>query len=255
MSRLEDLKLLIKEKKELRGISDSILDKKISDFISKKRINLSNLSDKDLKLISKEIRLDLRLMHGRFQLNISKRKSLIKRKDYKDLLKTHLSSKERISFYENISSIVKEINPRSIIDIACGLNPIALASKDVEYTAIDINQEEIDILNDFFASEKIKGKALCLDATKLSFPSLHADLCLIFKFLDFISDSNRVAEDMLKSIDSKYFLVSFATKSLSGKRRVSKRIWFERIVHKLGFSFKIYEYENEIFYLVKKQQI
>jgi len=57
---------------------------------------------------------------------------------------------------------------------------------------------------------------------------------------------------LLKNINSRYIAVSFAIKSLSGRKPIKERGWFYRILRELDLNFKTFETENEIFFIIKK---
>ena len=80
----------------------------------------------------------------------------------KRMLRLHASTAERLPFLENFyATCLASISPvHSILDLACGLNPLALPwmplAEDWTYLACDVLQPMIDFLNAFFASYKIK---------------------------------------------------------------------------------------------------
>ena len=258
MEKLNIISLLvkeIKEKKELSGISDSIVKEALSAYLEKNRINILNSSKQDKKLITKEVRSQLRLLNGRFQPSIKKRSKIIASKNYEKILETHSSTKERLLFYPKLKELIDSLNVNSIVDLGCGLNPIALSKKDVSYYAYDINESELNIINDYFKQKGITGFAKVYDLRKFNssdFPK--ADLCIIFKVLDIIGKNKyEITESILNSNLFSKFLISFSTKKLSGKKmNQPKRLWFESTLSKLNMNFKTIESENEIFYLIER---
>jgi 2-polyprenyl-3-methyl-5-hydroxy-6-metoxy-1,4-benzoquinol methylase len=244
----------IKRKKELKNISDDIIFEQINKYIISKKVNENfDYSEKDIKIFVKELRLILRDIHGRFQISGKNRMKLLENMKYDSILKTHLSTLERMGFYKDINEIIKKLNIKSILDIACGLNPIALANKDIEYDCFDINKDEINLIKKYFKINNIKGNVTCEDALNKDYSNKKYDLCIIMKFLDFIENGNKVTKYLLYKIDARYFLISFATKSISGKSRTRRRIWFERILDKENLYYELKEFDNEIFYIVKKK--
>lgn len=83
------------------------------------------------------------------------------------MLMTHTSTRERLpylqAFYQMLFQTVG--TPRSILDLACGLNPFALPmmglDKNVTYCAYDIHLPRVNLLNAFFL--------------KIDFPQAHAE--------------------------------------------------------------------------------
>ena len=102
-----------------------------------------------------------------------------------DFLRRHASSKERLPFirryYQEIFSGLPPI--RSILDLGCGLNPIAAVSfipngRDLHYTAVDLPLDLVDFLNDFFQFLDLSGTALQGNLLNGA-PDIDADLTLI----------------------------------------------------------------------------
>ncbi|MEK6849976.1 MAG: hypothetical protein AABX85_00180 [Nanoarchaeota archaeon] len=248
----------IKKKKELSGLSNILIAESLNNYLNKNRIQiskLSSLSNRDKKFIVKEIRLNLRLLHGRFQASTKNREKMLSQGKIKNLLMTHSSTKERIDSYPKIKSLISKLNVKSILDLGCGLNPIALASKDTRYFAYDINEAELSIIKDFFKKNNIQGEVHFYDITKFKredFPQ--ADICLLLKIFDILKKRGyKLIESILSGIQCKHILVSFSTKKLSGKKmNQPKRNWFEDTLKKLNYTFEIIKTENEIFYLIVK---
>lgn len=222
----------IKQKKELSGISDKIVSEILLSYIKKNNINLTNLSPADLNLIIKDVRSELRKSSGMFRF----------------------SAKERFDFYPTLKSLIAKIKPKSIIDLGCGLNPVYLSSPKITYYALDINENDLSDVRKHFKRHKIKGKVFFYDLKKIK-PNLpKADLCLIMKVFDVLETrGHKIAEKIIKTVNCKYFLISFSTKTLSGKpMNHPQRGWIERLLERLGFKFKTFKSKNEIFYLAQK---
>ncbi|OIO81749.1 hypothetical protein AUJ84_00485 [Candidatus Pacearchaeota archaeon CG1_02_32_132] len=235
----------IKAKKELSGIPDSIVLELI------KKHNFNPLSEKDEKIVIKEIRRELRNYVGRFKA-IKNPEKLIEQNKIEEILKSHSSTRERLNFYKTLKETISSLNPKSILDLGCGLNPLALADKRYFYYASDIDEKNLELIQLFFKKSGIKGKTFISDLRKI--PLLpKADLCLILKVIDILKLSHKKVEDLIKSLECNIIIVSFSTVTLSGKpMNNKKRQWFETLIKKIGYTFKILNYENEIFYIIKK---
>ena len=170
-------------------------------------------------------------------------------------MQTHTSTSERLDFYPKLKKIIYELEPNSILDLGCGLNPLTLSKKGIKYYASDIKEDELEMVKKFFKRNKIEGKTFIQDLRRDISNLPEADLCIIFKVLDVIEKkSHKFSEKILRTVKCKYFLVSFATKKLSGKSMKSpRRIWFEKILEKLNYSYKKFSSDNEIFYLCAKK--
>ncbi len=256
MSSLSELVAKIQQKKELRGIAPPLVEQTLSNYIKKIPLSPKNLPIQEEKVLIKEIRAKLRKMTGQFQKSSKKREILLEQDNIQALLKTHQSTAERLLFYPYLKNLIKNLSVHKIIDLGCGLNPIALANKTQEYYAYDIKEDELSLVKKFFMKHKIKGYAKFMDIRALHDNELpKADLCLLFKVLDLIEHrGHKLAEIILKQIPCPYILISFSTKTLSGKpMNHPQRGWLEQLSHRLGYSFHLIKSQNEIFYLIKKE--
>ncbi len=242
----------IKEKKELRGLSDAVVEDCLHDYLKKHSISLKNLKKQDFRIITKQIRSELRFLTGQYQKSLKDRPRLLQEDNFMQLLKTHSSTAERLPFYPLIKEKIKELKIKSILDLGCGLNPLALASPEVFYYASDIKEDELSLIDSFFKKNKINGKTFTLDLRKLSSPLPKTDLCILFKVIDVVDKKDHaLSEKIILAVESKYILVSFSTKKLSGKAmNYPQRGWFERLLLRKGLSFEKFSIPNEIFYLI-----
>ena len=283
---MEILNVLIKEiktKKELSFVDNNI----IKDFILKyypenSKIFKSLLKYKkeselkrsnNFKLIVKNIRTLLRRIYGMYITKeiIKRNKYLEELKKsnnieiYKKILSLHISTKERLGFY---NSLYKEIfnitgKPNSILDISSGLNPFSIVFmnlNNVKYMATELNKEDCDFLNEFFKIAKINGKTIQLNLFEIVKKDLfknldNFDVCFLFKVFDSIelSKKHKLSELIIKNVPAKFIVVSFSTKVLSTKKmNFPKRGWIELMLKRLNYYFNIIEKENEIFYVIRK---
>ncbi len=244
----------IKLKRELSDISDAIVSEVLEKEIKKHNIRLEALRKSSIKQLIKNARASLRIMSGQFVSSNKERMSLLKQNRISDLLRTHSSAKERMDFYPEIRKIIQKLNISSILDLGCGLNPIALASSGIKYYAIDIKSSELELVKEYFKVNNINGNIFLQDLRKINSDLPEADLCLMLKVFDVLEKrGHKIAEQIIRHIKSKYLLISFSTKTLSGKpMRHPQRGWIERLLERLGFSYKTLKSNNEIFYLAEK---
>ena len=247
----------ITQKPERRNLSSKFIENSLKNYAEKYNITLEKLSPKEEKIVLKEIRASLRTLVGQYQKISKSRIFLLKENNFQELLKTHRSTEERILFYPKLKKLLSSLKISSILDLACGLNPIALASPKITYYASDINESELSLINEFFKKHKIKGKTFIFDIRTLSQKSKlpKTDLTLILKTLDLLHPKQKLADNLLSIINSKYFLISFPTKKLSGApMKHKRRPWLERILLQKNLKFRTFSSENEIFYLITTQQ-
>lgn len=245
---------LIKQKKELSGIDNSVVEDALARCIGKSNINLSLLNPSEQKVLIKSVRAELRKYAGRFQASFKKKKELLEENKIRELLETHSSTKERLEFYPELVAQISKLKVESILDLGAGLNPIAIARPGIKYYALEINTDDLNIVREYFVKNGIQGEIIIHDLRKpYNFP--RADLCLILKLFDVLETrGHRLAEKIISSIKCRYFLISFPTKTLSNApMRHPQRGWIERLLGRLKFKFKIIKSRNEIFYLAERE--
>ena len=275
----------IKKKKELRQVNDNFVRENLLAYLQQNMKLIGSFSRKlnrksaIYKKAIKEVRAKLRRMYGLFRVeeDVKVRESLLnewfnvgareKEVILKKLLETHSSTKERRLFYKKLYSHIFKITgkPKSILDLACGINPFSVEFmnlKDIYYYAYDLNEGEIDLLNKYFnfkhsLNKNFLGKAEIFDL--LQWEKLtdfeRVDVCFLFKIVDILDagKGHKISELVIKNAPAKFVIVSFAMKTMSGKEmNAPERKWMEWLCRRLGFSYTILKFENEIFYVIKK---
>lgn len=240
----------IKEKKSLDNLDNKFIkgyidnyfkdSQKIKDILEK---HPKLEKSKEFKNIVKEVRNELNRIYGMFQLN-------------KDLrLESHTSTKERMkiypSIYKNIFSITGE--PKRILDISCGLNPLSynyLGCKPY-YIATELTRKDCEILEKYFKKEDIRGEVLQMDLFKEhKFPK--ADVAFLFKVLGILNDK-KLAERIIKNLEVKYIIASFSLITVNGRKmNYPLQGWFQRLLKRLNLKYELIKEENEIFYVIKR---
>ena len=247
----------IRKKKELSDISKEIVEDVLKKYLEKNNLRIPE-NKKQKKVIIKEVRAELRKYVGRFQIKFSKKKrlELLRENNLESLLKTHSSTKERLESesYKILISNIREISPDSILDLACGINPLKIASEflKAKYYASDIKEDELNLLKEFFKRRKILGEVFVADIRKKrEYPK--TDICLILKILDIIEKKgHKKTKDLIENLSCKNLIISFSTRTLSGKKmRFPERKWLEYILKELNYKFKVEKSSNEIFYICK----
>ena len=125
--------------------------------------------------------------------------------------------------------------------------------EDVYYIASELNKEDCNFIKDYLDLIKVKNKVIPLNLTKdyEKLNKIKVDIAFLFKTLDSLEKIKRnISKDLLKNINSRYIAVSFAIKSLSGRKPIKERGWFYRILRELDLNFKTFETENEIFFIM-----
>ena len=286
----KDLKKLliskIKEKRELKPLNIEFIAKELALYIlqNKKlyiKIKTKFKSEthevqksKEFKKLIKEVRARLRDLFSVFyESNFENSGNLIKKLTSEnmdeisfEILKLHRSSNERLRYYEeiydNIAKLTK-LKPKLILDLACGYNPFSysfiIESFDCspEYVCCDLSDKDITLFNIFFKKVGINARAFYCDLTanREILTNINADICFLFKALDSLETvSKYISETILQEINTKYFVVSFPTKSIGGNKQInpSKRTWFYKLLEKLEYSYEEFSIHNELFLVICK---
>jgi len=257
---MEELIKKIKQKKELSDLPDELVKEELASYFQKHGIRLSGLSKRELSVIVKDVRDTLRKYTGRFKASDKKRSELLKQDKIPELLKTHTSTKERLQDYPKLKALIRKVNPESILDIGCGLNPIKISGyfPDAHYHALDIREKELKLVETFFAKHNIDGDIHLIDIRKMKkLPEV--DLTLVMKTLDIIeTKGHKHATEIMKKLkqSSKNIIVSFSTRTLSGKPMAHvKRLWFERLCESQKIPYKVKTTKNEIFYILSEKNL
>ena len=270
----------IKRKKDLSGLDDEIIKKELKGYFSKNKKSLSKLAnyqiEKQLRKSSeyekaiKAVRADMHNSFGIFQIPKNSeeiKKEFLKKlkqralteEDYEKAFSLHLSTKERFHYYPYIyEQIFKDAGkPAIILDLGCGLNPLSakyMSLKKFRYIASDIDRKNLEFMQEFFNLSGIDGKTVVLDLQnesdiqKLAF--IDSDICFMLKLLEI---DKRLAEEIVSTVSAKSIIASFSTVSVSGQIMASpEREWFEKMLSRLKYPFKVFKTENEIFYIIKK---
>ncbi len=242
----------IKEKKPLDRLDDSFVLSYLTSFFKLhslffKKFKLASLKKRDVEKIVKWVRNELNKVYGQFWLENSLQPS------------SHKSSKERLDFYHRLYPSLFKITgiPKRILDLGAGLNPLSYKDipcyKNIYFFAVELTSYDCTVLKEYFKKEDIQGEVLQVDLKK-SFDFPNVDVCFMFKLLDTLEDKGHLfAEHLLKNISASYFIVSFSTATIRGKKmHYPRRGWLEMMLARLALKYTKYEEANEVFYIIKK---
>jgi 16S rRNA (guanine(1405)-N(7))-methyltransferase len=137
----------------------------------------------------------------------------------------HTSTKERITilekFYEFIFNVTGQ--PKSVIDVACGLNPLTLPwmglEETAQYFAYDIDENTIDFINKYLKLTGLKSMALVQDVIAQP-PTVEADVALLLKTIPCLEQQEKVCSvRLMEALQAKHIVISFPVKSVGGKSK------------------------------------
>lgn len=268
----------LKDKKELFNLDEDFISDLVDYYSSKNKVIIARIREhprfeksKEYKTILKDLRKVLHDIYGVFQLKDKREEFLqlleeeIKDKNsfdksildlHKKILMTHRSTKERLDDYVFIYKKILDKNVRSILDVSSGINAFSfplMNLKRIDYIATELSEKDCLFLNRYFEMMKkfgLNGKSIKINLLKdKKFPE--TDVVFMFKVLDTLEGLKRgITKSILDSIKCKKLVVSFPTKTLSGKNLSKKRLrWFEGLID----NYETFETHNEIFYVIKEK--
>ena len=181
---------------------------------------------------------------------------LAKNGDWEALLSMHASTRERLPV-ENLERVTERIlevtgEPQSILDLACGLNPIWLKHRfpNARIQGIDISGACVNVLCAFSGVEARLGDLLC------EIPQETADIALLFKVLPLLERQKTGAAVMvLNQLNAENIVVSFPTRSLGGRDvGMAKHYaeWMEMHIPENRSVAAQFTEGNELFYILKQ---
>src|SRR5262249_35063568 len=110
----------------------------------------------------------------------------------------HASTRERLPILNEFCTTIFAALPpvRSVLDVACGLNPLAIPwmplTADATYIACDIYEDMADFLNGFFPLAGVQGRAEACDVIGTP-PTQTVDLALVLKVLPPLEQIDKTA--------------------------------------------------------------
>jgi 16S rRNA (guanine(1405)-N(7))-methyltransferase len=176
----------------------------------------------------------------------------------------HASTCERLpilnTYYAQTLASIRPI--RSVIDIACGFNPLSVPWMGLEesawYEAYDLYADMAEFLgaalraSHFLPSCNVRTETRDLVTGP---PEGEADLALILKFLPLLEQSNTIRTlEWLRKLRTRYALVSFPTRTLGGRNvgmAASYELRFREILQEAKWTAERFVFGNEICFLVE----
>lgn len=175
------------------------------------------------------------------------------------MLSRHASTRERLpvsdidALYEQIFAITGR--PRSVLDLACGINPIYLGARGIDTTGVDISGLAVSAVNGFGETYGAPVSAVCADVLcPGSIPGKRFDLCLMFKLLPLLErQRSGAALGVMNAVNAAWLVVSFPTRTLGG-RNVGMAgqygAWMEAHLPAGRTIAASFETDNELFYVL-----
>jgi len=174
----------------------------------------------------------------------------------------HASTRERLPFLETFfAETLAGIAPvRSVLDVACGLNPLAIPwmplAPGATYLACDIYHDMMDFVGAFLALAGVTGRAFACDVIHEP-PAERVHLALILKTIPCLEQVDKAAGlRLLDAVRADYALVSFPARSLGGRDKgmiVHYEARLRALLAERRWPVQRFEFETELAFLVDKR--
>ena len=148
---------------------------------------------------------------------------------------------------------------RSVLDLACGLNPLAIPfmplAENAIYYACDLYTDQAEFFNKAFPLLGVTGEAWAMDITQ-TIPQQHVDLALIIKAIPCLQQIDKgIGSALLEGVQSDHVLVTYPARSLGGREkgmRANYEAQFSELVAGKGWTIRRYDFSTELAFLITK---
>jgi len=179
----------------------------------------------------------------------------------RQLMQTHASTRERLPIIDEFyQTSLAEIAPiHSVLDLACGLNPLAIPfmplAENAIYYACDLYTDQAEFFNRAFPLLGLRGEAWATDVTE-TVPSQKVDLALIIKAIPCLQQIDKgIGTRLLTGVQADHILVSYPVQSLGGKgkgMRTNYEAQFNELVAGKGWTIRRYDFPTELAFLITR---
>lgn len=178
------------------------------------------------------------------------------------LLNVHASTEERIellhNFYEKIWKVTGK--PNTILDLACGFNPLTIPWMNLEdgakYIGCDISENQMDFLKNILLNLSLNIEVELKTADLLKDEFDEVELVLMLKTLPCLEQQKKdFSIELLRELKAKWMVVSFPTKSLAKKEKGMEKYysrWFEDLIKEEKWKINKIILDNELIFVVRK---
>lgn len=179
----------------------------------------------------------------------------------KATMRDHASTNERLPIVETFfTESLASIAPlESVLDLACGLNPLASGwmplADDATYHAYDIFEDMMSFLNTALKHAPFAFTASGADIGG-DLPPQPAQVALILKTLPCLEQVDKsISLRLLETVNAEHMLVSYPVATLGG-RKVDMRENYDarlrELVHDKAWNVQRFDFETELAYLISK---
>lgn len=200
--------------------------------------------------------------HSELQQAVSQGQPSAIRAICRQIMHNHASTRERLPLLDTFyTTLLADLPPiHSILDIACGLNPLAIPwmplAAAASYYAYDIRQHLVDFLQLSITLLGLAGHAESRDIIQ-DCPEHEVDVALVLKTLPCLEQVEKQAgKQLLQRINARRLLVSFPVHSLGGRSGKGMITYytahFYEMIQDTGWRAQPYEFATELVFVVDK---
>jgi len=176
------------------------------------------------------------------------------------VMQLHSSTRERLtSVAQFFNETLKTIAPiYSILDLACGLNPLALAwmpvAKTIQYDACDIYADMVHFMDTFLNHFHIPGRRYVCDLLNPEYyPPVQ--VAFLLKTLPCLEQLEKgIHLELLEKIPAEAMLISYPIYSLGGRSKGMRKNYekqFNELISGKNWQVQRFEFANELAFLVR----
>jgi len=180
------------------------------------------------------------------------------------LLSLHASTRERLpildTFFERLFAHTGQ--PSSLLDLACGLGPLALPWMNLApaatYHAYDIDQRRVEFLNRFFELTDAHGQAHLHDILG-RLPAEKADVALLLKASTCLEQQEKASTlNLIENLDVSHIIVTYPVQSLGKRPKGMVEHYaqaFTAITANRPWRITRLDFATELAFIVSKQDV
>ena len=154
-----------------------------------------------------------------------------------DVLRSHASTAERLPYIEGFFARIWELTggaPRTLLDLGCGLGPLALPwmglSPEATYHACEVDRRSLEVVDAFLDLVGQPHAVHARDLVASGGPPIAADVVLLLKLVPLLDRQEpSAAARLLGALDARHVVISFPTSSLGGRRRGMEATYRRRL--------------------------
>jgi 16S rRNA (guanine(1405)-N(7))-methyltransferase len=177
------------------------------------------------------------------------------------IMHAHASTRERLPILETLyQETLGSLGPvRSVLDLGCGLNPLALPwmplAPDAVYYSCDMDAQLVAFITDVLGMLGQPGKAEVCNLLEGA-PAQVADVALALKLLPCLEQLDKTASPrLLESIQARHLLVSFPVQSLGGRSkgmRANYEARFQELLAQTPWEARRFAFRSELAFVMTK---